>query len=146
MGSAAFFTEISTRRPRCCWASDCHIVFWTSSKTLAARRASDAARRAAEAIRGGGGPSFLELRTYRFRAHSMYDPDRYRDKGEVARWKERDPIPAFVARCGIADDDIAAIERDAAAEIDTAVAFAEAGTPEPVEDLTRFVTSEPGRT
>jgi len=106
----------------------------------------DAARRAAEAIRGGGGPSFLELRTYRFRAHSMYDPDRYRDKSEVARWKERDPIPAFVARCGIADDDIAAIERDAAAEIDTAVAFAEAGTPEPVEDLTRFVTSEPGRT
>ena len=46
-----------------------------------------AARRAAEAVRAGGGPHFLELRTYRFRAHSMYDPDRYRDKAEVEQWK-----------------------------------------------------------
>ena len=44
----------------------------------------EAARRAVDEIRGGGGPCFLELRTYRFRAHSMYDPDRYRDKAEVA--------------------------------------------------------------
>ena len=55
----------------------------------------DAARRAVDAVRGGGGPHFLELRTYRFRAHSMYDPERYRDKAEVASWKERDPIPAL---------------------------------------------------
>jgi pyruvate dehydrogenase E1 component alpha subunit len=40
----------------------------------------------------GGGPVFLELRTYRFRAHSMFDPDLYRDHAEVERWKERDPI------------------------------------------------------
>jgi len=106
----------------------------------------DATQRAAEAVRAGGGPTFLELRTYRFRAHSMYDPERYRDKNEVATWRERDPIAAFVALCGIADDDVAAIERDADAEVAAAVAFAEAGTPEPVEDLTRFVTSEPGRT
>ena len=53
-----------------------------------------AARRGAEAVRAGGGPHFLELRTYRFRAHSMYDPDRYRDKSEVERWKTRDPIDA----------------------------------------------------
>ncbi|CAM5294763.1 Pyruvate dehydrogenase E1 component alpha subunit OS=Streptomyces albaduncus OX=68172 GN=FHS32_004393 PE=4 SV=1 [Streptomyces griseoloalbus] len=50
-----------------------------------------AARRAVEGIRTGTGPHFLELRTYRFRAHSMYDPDRYRHKAEVERWKERDP-------------------------------------------------------
>ena len=39
----------------------------------------------------GGGPHFLELRTYRFRAHSMYDPERYRDKAEVAEWKDARP-------------------------------------------------------
>lgn len=57
-----------------------------------------AAARATEAIRAGGGPHFLELRTYRFRAHSMYDPDRYRDKAEVERWKQRDPIALLRAR------------------------------------------------
>ena len=65
---------------------------WTSS------RWRTTARQAAEAVRDGGGPHFLELRTYRFRAHSMYDPDRYRDKAEIERWKERDPIPALAAR------------------------------------------------
>ena len=55
----------------------------------------DAARRAVDRIRGGGGPRFLELRTYRFRAHSMYDPERYRDKAEIELWKERDPITAL---------------------------------------------------
>ncbi|HET6949378.1 MAG TPA: pyruvate dehydrogenase (acetyl-transferring) E1 component subunit alpha [Acidimicrobiales bacterium] len=106
----------------------------------------DAARRAALQIRGGGGPVFLELRTYRFRAHSMYDPDRYRPKEEIAAWRERDPLTLLLARLtadGLAgDDDLAAIEDEVATEIDAAVAAAEAGAPEPVEDLTRFVTSE----
>ena len=48
-----------------------------------------AARHAAEAVRAGGGPHFLELRTYLFRAHSMYDPDRYRNKAKVEKWKRR---------------------------------------------------------
>ena len=52
----------------------------------------EAARHAVDQIRDGHGPVFLELRTYRFRAHSMYDPERYRDKAEVARWRERDPL------------------------------------------------------
>ena len=64
---------------------------------LAGRRDGRARRRARRAQRGrghreGGGPHFLELRTYRFRAHSMYDPDLYRDKAEVEEWKKRDPI------------------------------------------------------
>ena len=76
-----------------------------------------AARRAAEAVRGGGGPHFLELRTYRFRAHSMYDPDRYRDKSEIERWKTRDPIDALAAQMKqhgeITDDDLEVVrERD----------------------------------
>ena len=106
----------------------------------------DTARRAVDAARNGAGPHFLELRTYRFRAHSMYDPELYRDKAEVTRWKERDPIPAFIAAAGIEQPDIDGIEADVKAEIDDAVAFAEQGTDEPIEDLTRWVTSELGRT
>jgi pyruvate dehydrogenase E1 component alpha subunit len=102
----------------------------------------DATRRAVEAIRAGGGPHFLELRTYRFRAHSMYDPERYRDKAEVEQWKAHDPIPAFVEQQGITPEEVDALEHAISDEIDAAVAFAEAGTPEPVADLLRFVTSE----
>jgi pyruvate dehydrogenase E1 component alpha subunit len=108
-----------------------------------------AAREAADAVRSGSGPRFLEMRTYRFRAHSMYDPDRYRSKEEIERWKQRDPITLFAQRlveAGILDDATrAALDASVAAEVDAAVAFAEAGTPEPVEDLTRFVTSEMAR-
>jgi pyruvate dehydrogenase E1 component alpha subunit len=107
---------------------------------------ADAAARAAEAVRAGGGPHFLELRTYRFRAHSMYDPDRYRDKAEIERWKERDPIALLRGRLEgdglLAPADVEAIDAAVTEEIDAAVAFAEAGTLEPVEDLTRFVYSE----
>lgn len=107
----------------------------------------EAARRATEAIRAGGGPQFLELRTYRFRAHSMFDPERYRDKQEVAEWRERDPIPLLAQRLtaeGVLDADTKArIEREAAEEVEDAVAFAEQGTLEPVAQLTRWVVSEP---
>jgi pyruvate dehydrogenase E1 component alpha subunit len=106
----------------------------------------DAARRAVDAVRAGGGPTFLELRTYRFRAHSIYDPELYRDKAEVEAWKQRDPIALFVRRATEAGwltaDDITTVEADAAAEITDAVDFAEAGTLEAIEDLTRFVQSE----
>ena len=106
----------------------------------------DGAGRAVESIRAGGGPVFLEARTYRFRAHSMYDPELYRGHEEVEHWRERDPIPAFTARVTEAGlltaDDLAAIEAATQAEIDDAVAFARAGTLEPVEDLTRFVYAE----
>jgi pyruvate dehydrogenase E1 component alpha subunit len=103
-------------------------------------------RRALTTIRGGGGPVFLEYLTYRFRAHSMYDPDLYRDPAEVAAWKERDPIPAFAAvlhdQGHLDDETLAAIEAEVEAEIDEAVAFAEASPLEPVDDLERFVMSE----
>ena len=106
----------------------------------------DATRRAVTEIRGGGGPVFLELRTYRFRAHSMYDPERYRSKDEVETWRERDPIIVLTTQlidaALVDDDDIAAVEANVGAEVDAAVAFAERGTLEPVEDLTRFVYSE----
>jgi 2-oxoisovalerate dehydrogenase E1 component len=106
----------------------------------------EATRRASEAVRGGQGPFFLEFRTYRFRAHSMYDPELYRDKKEVEEWKKRDPIPAFAALCRerglLSEADLAQIESEVASGVAAAVAFAEAGTWEPVQDLTRFVCSE----
>ena len=89
------------------------------------------------------GPVFLELKTYRFRAHSMYDAELYRSKEEVERWKERDPIPTFTAKLRgegtLADADWSEIERTVAAEVAEAVAFAEAGPWEPVEDLLKDV-------
>lgn len=106
----------------------------------------ESARRAVDAVRAGGGPHFLEFRTYRFRAHSMFDPEHYRDKAEVERWVERDPIESLRAALATAghlpDDRWAALDREADDEVDAAVAFAEAGTLEPVEDLGRFVYSE----
>lgn len=103
------------------------------------------ARRAAEAVRSGAGPHFLELRTYRFRAHSMYDPDRYRDKAEIERWKERDPITRLLDRMredgDPVDETLAGIERRVAAEVDHAVEAAEQAPEEPVEHLLHHVTS-----
>jgi TPP-dependent pyruvate/acetoin dehydrogenase alpha subunit len=102
-----------------------------------------AVRRAADLVRGGQGPFLLELRTYRFRAHSMADPELYRTREEVEQWKARDPIVAFCAdlrrRGLLADEELAALEADVGAEVEAAVAEAEAGPWEAIEDLTRDV-------
>ena len=107
---------------------------------------ADACQRAATAVRAGGGPHFIELRTYRFRAHSMYDPELYRSKDEVELWKERDPIATHVARlraAGALDDaQLAALEQEVESELARAVAFAESATLEPIADLERFVYAE----
>jgi pyruvate dehydrogenase E1 component alpha subunit/2-oxoisovalerate dehydrogenase E1 component len=102
----------------------------------------EAAGQAAAAVRAGDGPYFLECRTYRFRAHSMYDPELYRTKEEVEEWKKRDPIPALAARLKLSDAQLAELEKAVADEVAQAVEFAESGTWEPVEDLARFVYSE----
>ena len=99
-----------------------------------------AARDAVTSVREAGhGPVFLECKTYRFRAHSMFDAELYRDKKEVEVWKARDPLKTFAAR--LRDermlDDAAwdAMEGAVAGEVDDAVTFAEGGTWEPVADL-----------
>jgi pyruvate dehydrogenase E1 component alpha subunit len=105
-----------------------------------------ATRRAAEHVRSGSGPYFVEFRTYRFRAHSMYDPELYRDKAEVEAWKKFDPIDTFALRLReaglLTEQELEEINGAALVEIDESVEYAEAGTWEPVEDLTRFVYSE----
>ena len=105
-----------------------------------------ATRRAADAVRSGSGPVFIEYQTYRFRAHSMYDPELYRAKSEVEEWKQRCPIATFEARLRelglLTDAERERIESDVTAEVQAAVDFAEGGAWEPVEDLARFVYSE----
>lgn len=107
-----------------------------------------AAQEGAYHVRSGAGPFFLEFRTYRFRPHSMFDPELYRKKSEVERWKERDPIKTFTERCladgFLTEDDIAAIRSAAEQEVADAVAYAEAGTWEDVADLTRDVLTLTG--
>ncbi len=105
-----------------------------------------AAMRAVNAIRETGKPYFLEAKTYRFRAHSMFDAQAYRTKEEIEEWKQHGPVLRFrewmQSTGSLHDEDLAAIESRVAAEIDEAVAFAEAGTWEPVEMLTRDVYTE----
>ncbi len=103
----------------------------------------EATKQAQAQVRGGNGPVFLEFRTYRFRAHSMFDAELYRDKQEVEQWKTRGPLHTFSARLKaegkLTEEEFLALDREAAAEVAAAVAFAERGTLEPVADLTRDV-------
>ena len=102
-----------------------------------------AGSRAVTALKSGGGPRFLECQTYRFRAHSMFDAELYRDKAEVEEWKKRDPITLWQRQLeseGALDPaSFAALDTAVRGDIAGAVAFAESGTWEPVEQLTRDV-------
>lgn len=106
----------------------------------------EAAQKAASAVREGGKPFFLECATYRFRAHSMFDAELYRDKAEVEQWRQRCPIASLTKKLQdrglLSEADLEAMQAAIDREIEAAIAFAEAGTWEPVEDLTRFVYSE----
>ena len=88
-----------------------------------------AVAKAAKHIRSGKGPYFLEIKTYRYKGHSVSDPAKYRTKEEVKEYKDRDPIKMMELRLlkdKIAnEDDIKKIKQDVKAEIDKAVEFAE---------------------
>lgn len=103
----------------------------------------DSTTRAVNSIRAGGGPVFLELRTYRFRAHSMFDPDKYRPVDEISAWKKRDPIVTFgatlLANGIMTKADIDDLHATAEAEVDDAVGFADEGTLEPLHGLFEHV-------
>jgi pyruvate dehydrogenase E1 component alpha subunit len=103
------------------------------------------ARGAVEIARESG-PVFVELMTYRFRAHSMYDPELYREKDEVALWRHHDPIELLADRLrasgNLDDDAFAQLDAEVTAVVDAAEASAEAGDLEPIDELTRFVHAE----
>ena len=110
----------------------------------------EATRKAQGQVRGGDGPCFVEYQTYRFRAHSMFDAELYRDKREVEEWKTRGPLHTFSARLKaegkLSEEEFLALDRQVGAEVDRAVAFAEAGQWEPVEDLARDLYTNMERT
>ncbi len=105
-----------------------------------------AAKEACDYLRSGKGPYFIEAITYRFRPHSMFDAELYREKAEVEEHKKRDPILLFTKHLKendlIQDEEIQAIEADVAAVVQHSVDFAESSPWEEVEDLTRFVYTE----
>jgi pyruvate dehydrogenase E1 component alpha subunit len=144
MGTALARSESETNL--CLKAASYELPAW-SVDGMDVLAVEEAVRRAALSVRGGG-PVFLELRTYRFRAHSMFDPQLYREKAEVEAWKQRDPIAGFSARARasgmLSADDEASLEREVMAEIARSVEFAEAGSFEPVAELGRHVYFEGG--
>ena len=101
---------------------------------LAVRKASE---EALEFIRSGKGPYFLEVITYRFRGHSMGDPERYRKQEEVKKWQENDPIGIYrnyLISNGIATDgELDAVDARVEVETRAAVQFAEA-SPDPAPE------------
>ncbi|MEY4615829.1 MAG: pyruvate dehydrogenase (acetyl-transferring) component subunit alpha [Pseudomonadota bacterium] len=94
------------------------------------------------------GPFFLELKTYRFRAHSMFDPDLYRSKEEVLQWKQRCPIEQkkkTLRQKGLLNNEkLLAIEKGIQDELSDAKTFAEASPFESPEDLYQFVYAGDG--
>ena len=108
----------------------------------------EAARKAVARVREGG-PCFVEFQTYRYRAHSMFDPDLYRDKAEIEAWKKRGPIHNLSNRLKaqglLTEEQFLALDAGAAREVEEAVAFAEAGSLEPVEDLALDLVAGPAR-
>lgn len=104
---------------------------------------AEATQEATNYVRSGGGPFLLELRTYRYRAHSMADPDLYRHKEELDHWKQRDPIAHFKAHLlatkMLSESDLSTLEQGVEKEVAEAIAFAEAGAWELLEELTNAV-------
>jgi len=105
-----------------------------------------AARAAVDRIRRGGGPGFLECRSYRLRAHSMFDTELYRDRAEVEEWRGRGPLITFTNRMKaqglVTEEDFLRLRDAADAEVEAAVRFATDSAWEDVRDLTRFVCAE----
>jgi pyruvate dehydrogenase E1 component alpha subunit len=145
MGTALAISESETEiyRKAACYRLDAASVDGMDVVAVEA-----AARRAVAAIRETGKPAFLECRTYRLRAHSMFDAQLYRDKAEVEQWRQREPIVRF--RRWLEDnhlvhpDEIEEVAAQVEAEIAAAVDFAEQGQWEAIEDLTRFTYAETG--
>jgi len=94
----------------------------------------EAAKKTIKTIRSGSGPRMLEIMTYRFRGHSMGDPERYRKQEEVKKWEEQDPIGVYCDYLTVnrkaTVQELNEIDQRSSADVQKAVAFAEA-SPEP---------------
>ena len=107
----------------------------------------EAVGRAAERARNGEGPTLIEFRTYRFKGHSMSDPQKYRTREEVEEWRMQDPIElvkkTMVDNKIATEDELAAIDEKIKAEVEESVRFAEESPyPDPAEAF-KDVYAEP---
>ena len=106
----------------------------------------EAVERLSAQVRSGGGPAFLEAITYRFRGHSMADPEFYREKGEIDRWRHLDPIEQLRARMESARqvdaDALARLQQEAEDLANNAAQFAEQSPAPDISTLARFVYRE----
>jgi pyruvate dehydrogenase E1 component subunit alpha len=143
MGTALAFSESETDIQR---KAACYRIASEAVDGMDVVAVETAARRAVHAVRESRKPYFLECRTYRLRAHSMFDAQLYRDKAEVEAWRAKEPIVRFQSWLQsngmIHPDDVSHIETEIEGEIAEAVAFAEGGSWEPVEQLTRFTYAD----
>ena len=125
-------------RPSACPASSS--TAWTSSRSARSRPRPSRARR-------GDGPTLIEAETYRFRGHSLADPDELRSKEEKEHYAKRDPIPAFkkyaTARNLLSESDISEIEAAVLAEVDESVEFADASPKPDMSQLLENVFADP---
>ena len=89
----------------------------------------EAVGRAVKRAREGGGPTLLEIKTYRYKGHSMSDPAKYRTKEEVEEYKERDPIEStknkLIKTFNLTEDEIEVINERVKKEVEESVKFAE---------------------
>lgn len=109
----------------------------------------NATLQAAELARRGGGPTIVECKTYRWKGHYVGDPEQYRDRDEVARWREGCPIQRFqrllAGRGVLQEPEIEEMDRKVAEEVDAAVRFAEESPlPEPGDALDDLFVSSAG--
>ena len=100
----------------------------------------EAVARAATRARAGEGPTLLEFRTYRYKGHSMSDPQKYRTKEEVEEYKQRDPIEqvrkTILEKKIATEKDLEAIEQKVNGKVDESVKFAEESKfPDPSEAM-----------
>lgn len=139
MGTAIEFSHSETNlaKKASCYRIESHQVDGMDVEAVA-----EASESAVEKIRDGAGPIFLECLTYRFRAHSMFDAELYRSKSEVEEWKKRDPLLVLQQR--YPSINIEKYEHEITITIDEALNFAENGTLEPRDDLTKFVYTQGG--
>ena len=98
-----------------------------------------AAEEALECVRSGEGPYFLEIHTYRYRGHSMGDPERYRKQDEVKKWQENDPIGIYrrylTEKENAGEEELDDIDKKVEKEVREAVEFAESSPEPPPEAL-----------
>jgi pyruvate dehydrogenase E1 component alpha subunit len=104
-------------------------------------------KEATEHARNGDGPFFVEALTYRFRGHSMADPEMYRSRDEVREWRTKDPLPAFAKRLvkqGVcSEDDLRRVDKEVEAEVEKAVAFAEESPPPTADTVLEGIYAAP---